>query len=97
MPGGADLAREAAQVVLLKEDLTALGAALQVAQRTGKTLNNCFGATVGLNSLFLLMAGSGRLAPVTAALLHNANTVGILGYAALSGMEKPQLDMQSMG
>jgi Cu2+-exporting ATPase len=91
MPGGADLAREAAQVVLLHDDLNALVAARQIALRTERTLKHCFGATVGLNTLFLLLAGSGRLAPVTAALLHNANTVGILGYAALSGMRNPDV------
>jgi Cu2+-exporting ATPase len=90
MLGGADLAREAAQVVLLQEDLTALVAARRIAGRTERTLKNCFGATLGLNTLFLLLASSGRLAPVMAAVLHNANTVGILGYAALAGMEKPR-------
>ena len=89
MPGGADLAREAAQVVLLQDHLTALVTARRIADRTRQTMKHCFGAAVGLNTLFLLMAGSGRLAPVTAAVLHNANTVGILGYAGLSGMRTP--------
>jgi heavy metal translocating P-type ATPase len=87
MPGGADLAREAAQVVLLKDDLTVLTAARKTACRCRDTIRNCFGATVGLNSLFLLMAGGGILTPAMAALLHNANTIGILGYAALSGLD----------
>jgi Cu2+-exporting ATPase len=89
MPGGADLAREAAQVVLLKEDLNGLVTARRIADRTEETLKNCFRAAVGLNSLFLLLAGAGLLAPVAAAVLHNANTVGILSYAALSGMDGP--------
>jgi Cu2+-exporting ATPase len=91
MPGGADLAREAAQVVLLQDDLTALLTARQIAVRTERTLRNCFTATLGLNTVFLLLASSGRLAPVTAAILHNANTVGILGYGALAGMRKPDI------
>jgi Cu2+-exporting ATPase len=91
MPGGADLAREAAQVVLLKEDLGCLVAARQIACRTERTIRNCFAATIGLNSIFLLLASGGFLAPVTAAVLHNANTVGILGYAALTGIEKTEL------
>ena len=89
MPGGADLAREAAQVILLRDDLNALVAARQIAIRTRNTLQHCFGATLGLNTLFLLLAGTGRLPPVTAALLHNVNTVGILGYAAAEGMREP--------
>lgn len=90
MPGGADLAREAAQVVLLQDDLDALVTARRIAGKTEKTLENCFRASVGLNTLFLLLASSGRLAPVAAAVLHNANTLGILSYAALSGLHPPQ-------
>jgi heavy metal translocating P-type ATPase len=87
MPKGADLAREAAQVVLLKEDLSALVEARRIACHANRTMQNCFWTSVGANSLFLLLAGIGALPPVTAAILHNANTVGILGYAALSGMD----------
>ena len=90
MPGGADLARESAQVILLKEDLNGLATARQIADNTRQTLQNCFRATLVLNTLFLLLAGSGRLAPVTSAILHNANTVGLLAYAALSGMRHPE-------
>lgn len=90
MPGGADLAREAAQVVLLEEDLSTLADARRIACQTMQTLTNCFRASVGMNTLFLLLASSGVLPPVIAAVLHNANTVGILGYAALAGMHKPK-------
>lgn len=89
MPGGADLAREAAQVVLLQEELSALATARRIACQTIQTIENCFRSSVGLNTLFLLLAGSGLLPPVMAAVLHNANTVGVLGYAALAGMRRP--------
>jgi heavy metal translocating P-type ATPase len=95
MPGGSALAREAAQVVLLQEDLSALVTARQIALRTERTIKNCFRSAVGLNTLFLLLASIGRMPPVMAAVLHNANTVGILGYAALAGLGKP--DGQSLG
>ncbi len=88
MPGGADLAREAAQVVLLRDDLRGLVEAVGIARGTVRIIKNCFAASIGLNSLFLLLAGTGRLPPVMAAVLHNANTVGILGYAAFAGMGK---------
>ncbi|MFH1137681.1 MAG: heavy metal translocating P-type ATPase [Pseudomonadota bacterium] len=89
MPGGADLAREAAQVILLREDISALTVARQIAVRSQRTIRNCFIAAFGLNTLFLVLASGGRLAPAVAAVLHNANTVGILGYAALAGLKKP--------
>ncbi|PIE68768.1 MAG: heavy metal translocating P-type ATPase [Deltaproteobacteria bacterium] len=90
MPGGADLAREAAQVVLLKEDLMALATARTIAAGTAKTVKTCFTSSVSLNSLFLLLAGSGLISPVQAAVCHNSSTVGILGYAAMSGLAKPE-------
>jgi len=89
MPGGSDLARESAQVILLEEDLNALVTARQIACQTQTIIKNCFRSTVGMNTLFLLLASAGILPPVAAAVLHNANTVGILGYAALAGTRKP--------
>ncbi|SNS28311.1 Cu2+-exporting ATPase [Humidesulfovibrio mexicanus] len=85
MPGGADLARESAQVVLLEDNLLALVTARDIAARTRRVLTNSFRTAVGVNSAVMLLAAAGRLSPVTSAILHNACTLGILGYAALSG------------
>ena len=90
MPGGAELARESAQVILLRDDLDALVAAREIAGRTQRIIKNCFLASFGMNSLFLLLAAGNILPPVVAAILHNSNTVGILGYAALAGMRSPK-------
>lgn len=90
LPGGADLARESAQVLLLQDDLRTLLTARRIAQRAEHTIENCFKTAVGANSLFLLLASGGLIPPVMAAILHNASTVGVLGYAALSGMETPK-------
>ena len=86
LPSGADLAKDAAQALLLHEDLDILADTMMLAQRTRKTISNSFYATIGFNSLFLLLAVSGRIQPVTSALLHNLNTVGILGYSAYRGL-----------
>jgi Cu2+-exporting ATPase len=83
MPGGADLAREAAQVVLLDDNLKALVVARDIAARTQTVLKRSFQAAVGINSAILLLATAGRLSPVASAFLHNASTLGILGYAAM--------------
>ncbi|PIE70017.1 MAG: heavy metal translocating P-type ATPase [Deltaproteobacteria bacterium] len=88
MPGGADLAKESAQVVLLKDDLALLAIARRISTETQQTIRNCFNTTIGLNTLILLMASTGRLEPVTSALLHNMTTLGILGYAAASGASR---------
>ena len=82
MANGADLARESAQVILLKDELTALWAARDVADKTFCVLNTCFSGTVGINTLLLLLATSGLLPAAVSATLHNATTVGLVGYAA---------------
>ncbi len=82
MAGGADLARESAQVILLKDELTALWAAKDVADKTYTVLNRCFNGSVGINSLLLLLATGGILPAAVSATLHNATTIGLVGYAA---------------
>ena len=84
MPQGADIAKDSAQLVLLKEDLCILPKALEISMNNKKTIVNSFRAAVGINSLILLSASAGKLQPVTAAVLHNTSTLGILGYSAMS-------------
>ena len=88
MPGGAELARESAQVILLEEDLNALITARKIARRAQQTIEKCFWFSVGLNTLLMVMACGAILSPASAALLHNANTVAVLCYAALSGLSR---------
>jgi Cu2+-exporting ATPase len=83
MPGGSDLAKEAAMVLLLEDNLEALLTAKRVARTTRKIIENSLYSSVGFNSLVLLMATLGFLPPALSALLHNMSTMGILGYAAL--------------
>ncbi|PIE70009.1 MAG: heavy metal translocating P-type ATPase [Deltaproteobacteria bacterium] len=83
LPSGADLAKESAQVILLKEDLNTLLTARLIALRCQETIMHSFVSAVSLNTAFLLLATFGRLRPVGAAILHNVSTVGIIGYAGL--------------
>ncbi len=87
MPGGADLAKEAARVLLLKEDLRVLLHARKAANRTNAVIRRCFGATIGCNSLTVLLAALKGLQPAAAALLHNLSTIGILGYAGMAASQ----------
>ena len=88
LPSGADLAKESAQVILLKEDLNSLLTARLIALRCQETIKQAFVSAVSLNSSFLLLASLGWLRPVAAAILHNLSTLGIIGYA---GMREKQL------
>lgn len=85
LPQGADLAKESAQVILLRDDLRCLLAGRLTALHSQETIKRSFGAVVGLNTTFLILASLGILQPVGAALLHNLSTVGILGYGTLRG------------
>jgi Cu2+-exporting ATPase len=89
LPQGADLAKESAQVILLREDLECLLTARLVAMRSQQTMHQAFAAAIGLNSSFLFLATLGLVQPVAAALLHNLSTVGILSYAGIRGRSVP--------
>lgn len=84
MPRGADLAKEAAQVLLVKDDLYMIIHAREAALRTNAIIRHCFYATVACNSLTLFLAAAKGLPPAIAALMHNVSTVGVLGYAGMA-------------
>ncbi len=97
MPTGADLARETAQVLLMKEDIRGLVEARKVALKVDATLKQCLWSSVGINSTLFILAGAGLIPAVVSAAVHNASTIGILGYAGLrsvsgtNGASVPQL------
>ncbi|TWI75671.1 Cu2+-exporting ATPase [Desulfobotulus alkaliphilus] len=91
MSEGADLARDAAQVVLMKDDLDGLVLARSIARDTSKVLHNALWSAVGINSTLLVLAGTGRISTLTSAALHNASTIGILAYAAMNKGEQDAL------
>lgn len=84
MPLGADLARDAAQVVLMRDDLHGLVLSRTIARHTEEVLRRCLWSAVGVNSALLVLAGAGILPTIVSATLHNASTVGILAYAAMN-------------
>jgi heavy metal translocating P-type ATPase len=84
MPMAADLARDAAQVVLLRDDLHGLVLSLGIARRTEEVLRRCLWSAVGINSVLMGLAGAGVIPTLASAALHNASTIGILAYAAMN-------------
>lgn len=89
LPSGADLAKESAQVILLKENLNCLLIGRQIALRCQETIHQSFVSAVALNSAFLVLASLGLIQALTAALLHNTSTVGILSYAGMREKKSP--------
>ncbi|MFW5838164.1 MAG: heavy metal translocating P-type ATPase, partial [Desulfovibrionaceae bacterium] len=92
MPSGADLAREASQVVLVKDDIRGLPVALSIAQRTDETLKRCVWSAAGLNSGVMALAGAGMLPAAASAAAHNGATLAILAYAGLRSAKAPALE-----
>ena len=77
MCGGADLAREVANVQLAAPDLRALLTARELGRRTLRRIHVNFAATMFLNSLFLAGGLFMVLSPGLSALLHNLTTLGV--------------------
>ena len=78
MSRGADIAKATADVSLLKDDISAVVEAKELANKTMKLINNNFNATVGINSAILAGATFGLFSPVVTAVLHNGTTIGLL-------------------
>lgn len=90
MAHGGDLARVSAQAVILNDDLQALCAARAIAMRQRKVLEFCHHEGALCNTALLGCALSGLLSPFGAALLHNLNTLALVGYAVRAGGKQPE-------
>lgn len=89
MHKGADIAKASADVVLLRDDISAVAEAKEIANATLQKVHNNFKATLGINSAILGAAALGWLSPVRTALLHNGTTIGLL-LSALRGINLRQ-------
>ena len=72
---GADLARESADVLVLREDLSALPDAIRLARRTMERVRKNFRTIVGMNSALIALSAVGVLSPALSGALHNATTI----------------------
>ena len=77
MAGGADMAREVADIVLVNEDLRGLLLARALSRHALRRVKSAFTTSVMLNSAFLAGGLLGFIRPAFSALLHNATTAGI--------------------
>ncbi len=78
MSRGADIAKATADISLLKDDISAVVEAKELANKTMQLINNNFNATVGINSAILAGATFGLFSPIVTAVLHNGTTIGLL-------------------
>lgn len=78
MSKGAQIAKASADIALLKDDISCVANAVELAHDTAKLIDTNFKVTVGINSAILASATLGYINPITTAVLHNGTTVGIL-------------------
>lgn len=84
MHHGADIARLASDIALLEDDIGRVADAKALALATQALIASNFKLTMGLNTTILSAAALGIVPPVTASMLHNGSTIGIL-LRALAG------------
>lgn len=84
MPRGAPISRELSGLLLLRDQLSDLIVARQLAMRAVARVRSNFNLDVGINSAVLIAAAGGWLHPLAASLIHNATTLGIMIRAARS-------------
>lgn len=75
---GTDVAIEAADVVITGDQLRSVSETMYISRRAMKTIHQNFVFSIGVNSLGILLGTFGLIAPLTAAILHNASTLGVV-------------------
>lgn len=97
MAGGADVAREVADIVLVNEELEGLLLARAISRLALRRIKTSFRQSVLLNSAFLVGGLLGLIRPGLSAFLHNATTAG-LAVSSVHPMElEEKLDPVSPG
>ena len=81
--GGADIAIESSDLVLLTGDLHKVAEAIRLGKRTLSTIKFNLAFSAVLTVAAFVAAGLGALSPIGAALVHNAGSVFIMMNAAL--------------
>lgn len=77
---GTDIAAEAADVVLMGQELTRLQLLLDVSRRTLRTIDqNIRLFALLFNGLAVIAAGMGKLTPVQAAVVHQIGSLAVIG------------------
>ncbi len=75
---GTDVAIEAADVAIAGDQLQSVSETMNISKRAMNTIHQNFVFSIGINSLGILLGSFGLIAPLTAAIMHNASTLGVV-------------------
>lgn len=76
-----DVAMEAADVTITKDDPLLVPGVIGLSKKTVKTIKENFAMVIGLNTFALILGATGVLAPAYASILHNSTTIFVVGNA----------------
>lgn len=80
---GSDIAADAADIVLVSDDIGELPHLLLLSKRMTRTIKHGIAFSLTLNFIAIILAVLGKLSPVAGALLHNAGSVLVIINSAL--------------
>lgn len=80
---GSDIAVDAADIVLVGDDIKEIPHLLQLAKKTMQTININLAASMALNFIAIGLAITGVLNPVVGALVHNIGSVAVIINSSL--------------
>ena len=70
-----DVAMEAADITITKDDPLLVPGVIGLSKNTVKTIKENFAMVIGLNTFALVLGATGILAPIYASVLHNSTTI----------------------
>lgn len=77
MSHGADIAKEACDVLLMDGRLDDIILARNIAKETLISIKRNYRAIIAINSLAILLSMTGAMPPILSAVLHNLSTIGV--------------------
>ena len=80
---GSDIAIDAADMILVGDDIKEIPHLLQLAKKTMRTININLAASMALNFIAIGLAITGILNPVLGALVHNVGSVAVIINSSL--------------
>ncbi|MDR2114863.1 MAG: cation-translocating P-type ATPase [Planctomycetaceae bacterium] len=80
---GSDLTVDAADIVLIGDDISRLPFLVQLARKTKRTIFANIILSMGINVVAILLASAGIMGPIVGALVHNAGSILVVLNASL--------------
>ncbi|MDR1962390.1 MAG: cation-translocating P-type ATPase [Planctomycetaceae bacterium] len=80
---GSDLTVEAADIVLIGDDISRLPFLVRLARKTKRTIFTNIGLSMTINAVAILLASGGMMGPIVGALVHNAGSFLVVLNASL--------------